>query len=80
MDMSNMGSSRGFSRRNFLRGVGVAMALPALESLQPLTAAAAATTAGQMATTATGAPLRTAFVYFPNGRYSRRLVAHRRWR
>ncbi len=65
--MSNMGSSRGFSRRNFLRGVGVAMALPALESLQPLTAAAAATTAGQMATTATGAPLRTAFVYFPNG-------------
>jgi len=46
------------------------MALPALESLQASTAAGAtagATAAGQMATTATGAPLRTAFVYFPNG-------------
>jgi hypothetical protein len=43
------------------------MALPALESLIKPAVAAAATTAGQMATTATGAPLRTAFVYFPNG-------------
>jgi hypothetical protein len=64
--MNNIRSSRGFSRRAFLRGVGVAMALPALESLQPAVAAAAGT-AGPMATTATGAPLRTAFVYFPNG-------------
>src|SRR5450432_2996791 len=64
--MSNASLSRGFSRRSFLRGVGVVMALPALESLQP-TIAAAAGPAGQMATTATGAPLRTAFVYFPNG-------------
>jgi hypothetical protein len=64
--MHNICSSRGFSRRAFLRGVGVAMALPALESLQPAVAAVAGT-AGPMATTATGAPLRTAFVYFPNG-------------
>jgi len=64
--MSNTNSPRGSSRRNFLRGVGVCMALPALESLQSATAAGA-NTAGQMATTATGAPLRTAFVYFPNG-------------
>jgi hypothetical protein len=40
--------------------------LPAFESLAPvrLLAAGAAT---KLATTATGAPLRTAFVYFPNG-------------
>ena len=64
--MNNANSPRGFSRRNFLRGVGVCMALPALESLQSASAVGAST-AGQMATTATGAPLRTAFVYFPNG-------------
>src|SRR5712675_1007133 len=48
------------SRRRFLRGVGAAaVALPAFESLlRPGISAA---------TTATGAPLRTAFVYFPNG-------------
>ena len=65
--MRNMDSApHGLSRRNFLRGMGVCMALPALESLQSATAAAASG-AGRMATTATGAPLRTAFVYFPNG-------------
>src|SRR6185295_17107446 len=62
---------RDFSRRNFLRGVGIAMALPALQSIVPKlgrTAAAATTDAtGLVATTATGAPLRTAFLYFPNG-------------
>jgi hypothetical protein len=60
------------SRRRFLRGVGAAaVALPAFESLLRPGAAAAAETASQaaasVATTATGAPLRTAFVYFPNG-------------
>ena len=67
--MSNSYPSAGFSRRAFLRGVGVAMALPALESLHPAVAAAAATAspANALATTATGAPMRTAFVYFPNG-------------
>src|SRR5271155_134645 len=65
--MRNMNSvPRGLSRRDFLRGVGVCMALPALESLQSARASAASR-AGGMATTATGAPLRTAFVYFPNG-------------
>jgi hypothetical protein len=69
--MSNSVSSRGLSRRHFLRGVGVCMALPAFESLHS-SAALGATAAGtsaakQLATTATGAPLRTAFVYFPNG-------------
>ena len=57
-----------FSRRHFLRGLGACIALPAVESLRPfqrLYAEAAPT--GNLATTATGAPLRTAFVFFPNG-------------
>jgi hypothetical protein len=53
------------SRRNFLRGVGACVALPAFESFAPLARAAAAAPA--LATTATGAPLRTAFLFFPNG-------------
>ncbi len=58
-------------RRKFLRGLGVCLALPALESLMPrgLLAATAATApaAGAAATTATGAPLRMAFLTFANG-------------
>src|SRR5271154_92031 len=58
----------GLSRRHFLRGLGVCLALPAFESLLPAKLLAAVTTPeGNLATTATGAPLRTAFVYFPNG-------------
>jgi len=57
-----------FSRRNFLRGLGACIALPAFESLLPTKLFAADTLpASGLATTATGAPLRTAFVYFPNG-------------
>jgi len=57
-----------FSRRQFLRGVGACLALPAFESFVPwkLLAAEAIATGG-LAVTATGAPLRTAFVFFPNG-------------
>jgi hypothetical protein len=54
-----------FNRRNFLRGLGACVALPAFESLGVLKSLAAS--APQLATTASGAPLRTAFVYFPNG-------------
>lgn len=54
-----------FNRRHFLRGLGACIALPAFESLGAFKLLAAATP--QLATTATGAPLRTAFVYFPNG-------------
>jgi hypothetical protein len=46
------------------------MALPAMESVLPWgmrCASAAPAAAGVAATTATGAPLRTAFLYFPNG-------------
>ena len=52
------------SRRNFLRGLGACVALPAMESLW--TPALAAGAKG-VATTATGAPLRLGVVYFPNG-------------
>ncbi|MBS1714882.1 MAG: DUF1552 domain-containing protein [Armatimonadetes bacterium] len=43
-------------RRTFLKGVGVAVALPALESLAPFAAAQAK-----------AAPVRTAFLFVPNG-------------
>src|SRR5262245_21936608 len=54
-----------FSRRRFLKGVGACMALPALESLISTQALAAA--AGSAGATSAGAPLRMAFIYFPNG-------------
>jgi hypothetical protein len=56
-----------FSRRGFLRGVGACVALPALESLRTSAALASVGEAAALATTATGAPLRTAFLFFPNG-------------
>lgn len=46
-------------RRLFLKGVGVSIALPALEVLRPATASAAD---GQP-----GNPIRSAFIYVPNG-------------
>jgi len=49
------------SRRHFLRGLGACLALPAFESFRPARTLAAAT--GD----ATAAPVRMAFVYFPNG-------------
>ncbi len=51
------------SRRQFLRGLGTCIALPPLASIAPKANAAAA----GMATTATGAPLRAAYLFFPNG-------------
>jgi hypothetical protein len=59
-----------FSRRSFLRGLGACIALPAFESLMPmrsLAALAAPASAANLGATATGAPLRAAFLYFPNG-------------
>ncbi len=53
------------SRRGFLRGLGASIALPALESMRPLLAALPAGRA--IATTASGAPLRMAYLYIPNG-------------
>lgn len=53
-------------RRGFLRGLGACLALPAFEAFLPRAMAASAG-APALATTATGAPLRMAFLYFPNG-------------
>lgn len=49
-------------RRTFLKGIGTTMALPLLEIMQPQQSlfSAAATSAGK-------APVRTAFIFFPNG-------------
>jgi hypothetical protein len=61
------------SRRRFLRGLGVCMALPAFESmLRPAFASAAtdastAAAGSAAAVTAGGAPMRMAVVYVPNG-------------
>ncbi|HEX5244358.1 MAG TPA: hypothetical protein VFW23_13930, partial [Tepidisphaeraceae bacterium] len=59
------------SRRRFLSGLGVCMALPAFESLvrpgMAMAGETAAAGAGAMGATAAGAPLRMAVVYFPNG-------------
>lgn len=54
------------SRRHFLRGLGASVTLPAFASLGPLASPLLGAVALK-ATTATGAPLRTAFVFFPNG-------------
>lgn len=53
------------NRRNFLRGLGATIALPTFETFLPKSASAAG--AKGLATTATGMPLRTAFLYKPNG-------------
>ncbi|HAB18145.1 MAG TPA: hypothetical protein DCE44_17065, partial [Verrucomicrobiales bacterium] len=58
--------SRRFDRRGFLRGAGVCLALPALESLLP-GSKILADTLPKPATTASGMPLRMGFVAFANG-------------
>ena len=54
------------SRRRFLRGLGIGIGLPVLESMMPLNRALAAA-APKVAVAHDGAPLRTAFLYVPNG-------------
>lgn len=56
------------SRRQFLRGLGACLALPAFESFRALgSQAAELSAAGPLGMSSTGAPVRMAFVYFPNG-------------
>ena len=56
------------SRRAFLRGAGVSLAVPPLLSLMTRGEVMAQTAAGQIAaTTESGAPLRMAFMSIPNG-------------
>ena len=65
------GKSIHLSRRHFLRGLGACVALPVFESLSPVKSLAGEkgvkSVLSPLATTATGAPLRTAFIFFPNG-------------
>src|SRR5687768_4715996 len=63
---ANSAPLSGINRRHFLKGMGACIALPAFGSLLSSKALAAQSAAG-LATTSTGAPLRTAFVFFPNG-------------
>ena len=60
---------RGIERRAFLRGLGVCIALPTLESFAGpvLKAATRAGAAPRLATTAGGMPLRLGFIGFANG-------------
>lgn len=62
------------NRRRFLRGLGTCLALPSLEAFLPRAIAAGAAPA-RFATTASGAPLRMAFLYFPNGAIQNRWTA-----
>lgn len=55
------------NRRLFLKGVGVCLGLPILNSVLPRPVRAAATAVPLPSVTPTGAPLRTAYIYFPNG-------------
>ena len=54
------------NRRAFLRGAGACVALPLFESL-PLGGLLAASQPARLATSPTGAPVRAAFLFFPNG-------------
>jgi hypothetical protein len=59
------------NRRSFLRGLGVCVSLPTLESVSRA-ADSITRTAGALATTASGMPLRMGFIAFANGsNYSR---------
>jgi hypothetical protein len=57
----------GLPRRAFLRGLGVCVALPTLESLLTPLSRAAPAAAPRLATTASGMPLRMGFIAFANG-------------
>ncbi|MEM9015624.1 MAG: DUF1552 domain-containing protein [Verrucomicrobiota bacterium] len=53
------------NRRNFLRGIGAGIALPTFETFLP--SKLSANEAVRMGVTESGMPLRTAFLYKPNG-------------
>jgi hypothetical protein len=65
--MRHRRSSLDNSRRHFLRGVGVALALPWLESMPLLAQEGAAPAAGAAGKAAAGPPLRLGIVFFSNG-------------
>ena len=56
------------NRRVFLRGLGTAIALPALEAVAPSLLQAAGSAAAEQPSAASVLPKRLAFVYVPNGK------------
>src|SRR5688572_6825058 len=62
-------SATQITRRGFLRGLGVGVALPTLDSLRPSSSifAAQASPPSTLATTPSGMPLRMGFIAFANG-------------
>jgi hypothetical protein len=68
-----MNQASPFDRRRFLRGLGVTLALPWFESLATSSASGNTITgntisgSGVSGSAANGPPLRSAFIYFPNG-------------
>src|SRR5688500_15873128 len=62
-----MSSKWAISRRTMLRGVGAAMALPWLEAMQSRMNTASASAAAGAIASKTGAPVRMAVLYMPNG-------------
>ena len=58
-----MGMNKPLSRRTFLRGAGVTLGLPLLEAMLPLRTGAALSATDQKMV----APVRAAYLYFPNG-------------
>jgi hypothetical protein len=56
-----------FNRRRFLKGLGACVALPAFDSLVPISLRAAESIASAATPASAAAPVRMAFVYFPNG-------------
>lgn len=54
-------------RRTFLRGAGVALALPMLEGMRPSLATASGSAISGVTNAATASPVRLAWVFFPNG-------------
>ena len=64
--MNRPSISNSLNRRRFLKGVGASLVLPALQSMAP-GGLLAAQPMRQLASTRSGAPLRAAYVFFPNG-------------
>ncbi|MBT5815689.1 MAG: DUF1552 domain-containing protein [Opitutales bacterium] len=64
--MNRQSFANQLNRRNFLKGVSASLILPAFQSMLPGNLLAAKNLR-QVATSSTGAPLRAAYIFFPNG-------------
>ncbi len=67
-----MSKPTNLNRRTVLRGMGVTLALPLLESMKPAQATAAMGKVASAAANGSASPVRMAWVFFPNGTNSKR--------